>query len=102
MNIVAAPGRQFKTYSMLLAIALGSFDALLLMLKAFADIHVISNDVLLIINAVASFLIVPAKLIQQYIPLTTEQKVDLVEAAAAQPVKVGQQDVSATTTVAPA
>lgn len=99
LELVPAPGRQFKTWSMLLAIAIGSFDSLMLLLKVFADIHWLSAEQLLAINAMLTFLLVPLKLLQQYIPITTEQKVELIETAAAQPVKPGHEDVGITPVV---
>ncbi len=93
MEIVAAPARQFRTYSMLLGLFIGSFDAIVLLLNTFSDLHVMSTTTVLAINAVLGFLIVPAKLILQNIPATTEQKTAIVEAAAAQPIKAGETNV---------
>ena len=93
IKIVPVPSRQFKTYSMILGIAIGSFDAFLLLMKSFTDLHVMETSTALAINAVLGFLIVPAKLIMQNIPLTTEQKVDIVASAASQPMLDGQSDV---------
>lgn len=94
MQIVPAPSRQFKTYSMLLGIFIGSFDALVLLLKTFGDIHIMSPTTVLAVNAVLGFLIVPAKLILQNIPATNEQKKDMVEHVASQPMQPGESDVS--------
>ena len=93
IQIVAAPMRQMKTYSMLLGILIGSFDAFVLLMGTFADIHILSPQAVLGINAVLGFLIVPAKLILQNIPATTEQKTAIVEAAAAQPIEEGHPNV---------
>ena len=93
LELVPAPGRQFRTYSMLLAIALGSFDALLLLIKVFTDVHVISTETALLVNGILTFMLVPLRLLQQYIPLTTEQKMDMIDSASWQPVRDGYRDV---------
>lgn len=93
IEIVPAPSRQFKTYSMILGIVIGSFDAFLLLMNAFSDMHIMNPTTALAVNAVLGFLIVPAKLIMQNIPATTEQKVDIVASAASQPMKAGYSDV---------
>ena len=85
--LVPAPLRQFKTYTMLLGIAIGSFDALLALIEAFGDLQVMSHSAVLVTNAVLAFLIVPAKLIAQSVPATAAEKIELVQAAAAQPLK---------------
>lgn len=101
IELVPAPGRQFKTYSMWLGIAIGSVDALLLLVKAFGDLHLLSTTAVLAINAVLAFLIVPAKLVFQSIPVTTSEKVDLVTTAAALPMKAEEPNVEVQINVAP-
>lgn len=93
MKIIAAPFRQFKSYSMLLGLFIGSFNAILAMVETLGSIDVLSNKSVLIINAVLGLLIVPAKLILQNIPVNTKQKIDIVAAAAAQPIKEGNREV---------
>lgn len=93
MKIVAAPSRQFKTYTMILGILMGSSNSFFIMLDALGKADVLSVKTVLIVNAVLGFLIVPAKLIYQNISATTEQKVDIVASAASQPIKDGEKDV---------
>lgn len=93
MKIIAAPWRQFKTYSMLLAIFIGGFNAIIALIETLGTIDLLSIKSVLIINAVLGFLLVPAKLILQNIPVTTKQKVDMVAASAAQPIKKGNKNV---------
>lgn len=94
IELVPAPSRQFKTFSMWLGIAIGSIDALLLLVQAIGDLHLVSMTTVLAINALLGFLIVPAKLILQNIPVTTTEKLDLVATAAAQPMKAEEADVA--------
>lgn len=93
MEIVAAPGSQFKHYSMWLGIAIGTLDALILLISRFSDLHILTLEQVLGINAVLGFLVVPAKLVRQHLLLTTDQKIAVVTAAAAQPVRAGQSDI---------
>lgn len=94
MEIVPAPARVFKTYSMWLLIATGVFDLAVVMLKTMTDLHVIGAETALVINAVMVFLTGVVRLINQQIPASTEQKVALVESAASQPMKPGETPVS--------
>jgi hypothetical protein len=90
MELVPAPLRQFRTYSMLLGIFIGSFDALVFLLKTFGDIHLMSPTAVLAVNAVLGFLIVPAKLIAQNLSATPAQKEEIVAAAESLPTKEPQ------------
>lgn len=93
MALVAAPARQFKTYSMWLAIAIAAIDAAILVAKQLGELQVVTAEHIAALNAVLGALIVPLKLIRQQIPATTEQKEDLVVQAAATPVQDGHDDV---------
>lgn len=94
MKIVAAPLRQFKTYSMLLGLFIGGFNSIVAMVETLGTVDVFSNKTVLVINAILGMLIVPAKLILQNISVTTEQKVAIVAASASQPIKEGSKDVA--------
>ena len=94
MKIVAAPLRQFKTYSMILGMVIASFDSIVLLFEVLADTEVLSVKSVLLINAILGVLIVPAKLILQNISVTTKQKVAIVAASASQPIKKGSKDVA--------
>lgn len=94
MKIVAAPLRQFKTYSMILGMLIAGFDSIVLMFEVLADTEVLSVKAVLLINAILGLLIVPAKLILQNISVNTQQKIAIVAASAAQPIKKGSKDVA--------
>lgn len=94
MELVPAPSRVFKTYSMWLLIATGVFDLAVVMIKTMTDLHVIGAETALTVNAVMVFLTGVVRLIQQNISTTTDQKVALVESAAEQPMKPGEAPVS--------
>ena len=64
------------------------------MVETLGSIDVLSNKSVLVINAVLGLLIVPAKLILQNIPVDTQQKIAIVAASAAQPIKKGSKDVA--------
>lgn len=93
MELVPAPGRQFKTASMILIILLGSADAIYLLLNTFGDLEILSKQAVLAINATIAFLIVPVRLIKQNIAATTDQKTAIVEFAAAAPMAPGEENV---------
>lgn len=93
IEIIPAPLRAFKTYTMWIGIAIGSADALVLLLQTFGDLHIMSTTAVLAVNAVLGFLIVPARLVLQSVPATTEEKIDLITGAAAQPMKPGEANV---------
>lgn len=93
MQIVPAPGRQFKSFSMILGLFIGSFNALALLLQVVGSAHVLSAQTVLLINGVLAFLIVPAKLLQQQLAVTTDQKIAIIAAAASLPMAEGHADV---------
>lgn len=94
MKLVPAPARVFKTYAMWLLIATGVFDLAVVLLKTMTELHVIGAETALVINAVMVFLTGVARLIHQQIPTSTEQKIDIVESAASQPMKPGEAPVN--------
>lgn len=93
IELVPAPWRQMKTYTMWLGILIGTLDAAMLLVAQFTNLNILTPTQVLGINAVLGFLIVPAKLILQNIPVTTDEKIAVVAAAAAQPVKAGEQNI---------
>lgn len=92
MPLIPAPSRVLKQYSTWILIALGLFDLAHVLLAGMAGIHVVTAQQLAVANLVLAFLSGAAKLIQQHIPATAEQKVEIVERAAALPVKKGEID----------
>jgi hypothetical protein len=94
MELIPAPGRAFRTWSMWLLIATGIFDLAVLLLKTLTDLHVMTAETVLIVNAVLAFATGVVRLIQQQIALTTEQKVAVIESAASQPMKPGEENVA--------
>lgn len=95
MKLIAAPMRQFKTWSMLLLMAAGIFDLAVVLLKTLSDLHVMSTETFGAINAVLVFLIGAARFVHQQIEMTTTQKVAAIKSVAAQPVKEGEAEVQA-------
>lgn len=88
--LVAAPARVFKTVSFWLAIVGSATDLVVGLLKAFEVAHVMDGNTLLLVNAGWLFLVGLAKLIQQQIALTKEQKQEMVEAVLNAPTKPSQ------------
>jgi hypothetical protein len=99
--LVAAPSRQFKTYSMWIAIALGVFDLTHAFLVTLHDTQLVSDRAFVWINAIVPFVIALAKLVRQQIEMTAADKEDLIVAAAAQPTKPGEPIVTATVSTSP-
>ena len=87
MNLIAAPGRAFKTYSMWIAIAAVIFNSAGGLLEVFTSLHLISPTVFAAVNATLAALIGASKLIQQTIAVSPDDKAALVAAAQATPVK---------------
>lgn len=99
MELIPAPGRQLKTISDWLAIGLILLDGTAAVLAIFADLHLMQPEQLAAANAFIGVLILVAKRIKQVIAVTPEQKVAMVEAAAAAPVKPGHADPEVVVTV---
>lgn len=93
MQLVPAPSRHFKTWSMWLIILAGVVDLTVLLTKQLADIHVVTVEELAVINAVLAFLAGAVRLIQQQIAMTAEEKIDTIAVTAAQPMKPGEPEV---------
>jgi len=99
-QMIPAPSRVLKQYSTWILIAIGLFDLAHVMLSGMADIHVLSTQQLALANMVLAFCSGAAKLIQQNISATAEQKVEIVERATAIPMKKGEIDPEITIDVA--
>lgn len=95
MQLVPAPMRQFQTASMCLLIAAGIFDLAVVLVQSLSDAHAISSQTLALINAGLAFATGAVRMVRQQIASTTSEKVELIAAAAAQPVHPGQLDVVA-------
>lgn len=93
MKLIPAPGRQFKTVSMILLILIGAFDLSLVLLQTLADVHMITVAQLAVANAAAVFTVGVVRLVHQQVAYTTSEKVEAVEAVAAQPVLPGHVEV---------
>lgn len=87
MEIIAAPGRQFKTISFWLLVSLFVFDSLGSLLGVFESVKFLSHEGVIVINAVVVFITGIVRFIQQNIPVTPDEKAELIEAAHAAPVK---------------
>lgn len=99
MELIPAPGRQLKTVSFWLITILILADTALALVAYFGELHLLSAPAVTTINALLGALILIAKQYQQQIAVTPEQKVAMVEAAAAAPVKAGHVDPQIAVTV---
>lgn len=93
MQLVPAPARHFKTWSMWLLILAGLIDLAVFLVKTLTDAHVVTVETLAIANAVLAFLTGAVRLIQQEIAMTAEEKIDTIAVTAAQPMKPGEPDI---------
>lgn len=87
MNLVPVPRRQFKTWSMWILIAIGVINLAGILANALNAVDIFSPKVFLVVNSVLAFLGGVAKLIQQHIEVTPEEKEELITAAVTLPVK---------------
>lgn len=95
MELVPAPLRQFKTWSMLLLIVDGLLNLAGVMINSLSDAHYISAGTFGIVNIAMGFLIGAVRLVKQQVTATTEEKTALIEGAVAQPITPGHKDVTA-------
>jgi hypothetical protein len=93
IEIVPNVRLQFRTYSMWLGIGIGTLDAMLVLVQQLGELHFLNVQTVLGVNAGLAFMIVPAKLILQSIPATTDEKINAVALAAAAPVMPGHDDI---------
>lgn len=94
MDIIAAPARQLKTVSFWLVVATGIFDLAMALMQTLGSLHMLSANSIAVFNAIMVFAIGAAKFVAQQIAVTTGEKVDIIAAAAAAPVKAGHSDVN--------
>ena len=85
--IVPVPSRVFRLVSTWILLAMGLGDLAHLLLVTLADLHAVDSTQLATANAVLAFLAGAAKLFQQNIPLTDDQKRDLIAAIQNAPAK---------------
>lgn len=93
IKLIAAPSRQLKTVSMWLLMADGIFNLASVAANTLSEAQIIGHQTSTIINTVFVFLIGTSRFIAQNIPMTTEQKHDVVSAVAAQPMKEGNANI---------
>lgn len=87
MNMIPAPGRIFKQWSTIILLFAGIGDLAHVLLASLADLHYLTATQLGLFNAVLAFAAGAAKLVQQNIALTEEQKVDMIAAVESAPTK---------------
>lgn len=92
MQMVPAPGRVFKQVSMWALIALTAIDAAYIIVTIFFDNQLISAQTLASINGVLGAIGGVAKMIRQNIPMTEEQKADVIASVEAAPLKPSKGD----------
>lgn len=98
MELVAAPGRVLKTFSIwidFVIILISGAQIAAPLVGPLFDPKLFAT-VVAVLSALSVFL----KYVKQNIPVTPEQKVAIAEAAADMPVKKGQEDPGITVTVA--
>ena len=100
MQLIAAPSRELKKYSTWVLTALIAFDAAAAILELMAADHSLTLSQVAIGNIVLGALTKVAQLVQQQIPATAEQKVEIVQRAVSLPVKKGEIDPEITIDVA--
>lgn len=94
MKLIAAPARQFKTWSLIITAFLGTSGAIVALVQTFSELNIISSTVGAALVAVIATLAVIAKFIVQNVPVTENEKIAIVSAAAAQPMKPGEDNVT--------
>lgn len=97
MALIAAPARQFKTWSFWLDVALFSVGPITELIRGFSegDSPLIAPRIVAAVVSTLAALSLIARFVKQSIEMTTEQKVDVIESAGDQPVKKGEADVEA-------
>lgn len=93
MELIAAPLRQFKTWSMILTIFLASSGLIIAMVQTFGEIELLSSTAVAGIVAFIATAAGISRLILQNIPVTTEQKTAIVAMAASQPMQADEKNV---------
>ena len=79
MEMIVAPSRAFKTVSMWILMLTGIGDLAHLMLTTMTDLNYLTPQQLTLANAVLVFFAGAAKLVQQNIAMTPDQKSDAIE-----------------------
>lgn len=89
MNMIPAPGRVLHQWSTRIIILQGLIDLALVAWHSLAspDLHFITAQQAVLGNIALTFLAGAAKLVQQQIPLTIEQKDAMIAAVEAAPTK---------------
>jgi hypothetical protein len=87
MEMIPVPSRIFKQISTWIMLLTGLGDAAHAFLSSLFDLHILTGSQLGAMNAGLVFVAVAAKLVQQNIALTQDQKDTLHEAVANAPVK---------------
>lgn len=94
MELIPAPGRLLKQHSFIISSLLLLFDLVQAVAHVYETQGALSVTTVAVVNLVMLFLANVAKLYQQNIPVTPEQKEALIQAAKAAPIK---QDPKGTT-----
>lgn len=98
MELIPAPGRQLKTYSTWLGIIITVAGAAVAAVGELKDI--LTKEQIGIAVSMLGALLTFAKLVKQDIPVTAEEKIDMIKSAASATLKSDQQDPKVTVTVA--
>lgn len=87
ITVIPAPSRVLKQVSTWILMLAGVGDLAHVFLATLGDMHYVSGTTLGLINAGLVFLAGAAKMVQQNIALTADQKADMIEAVKAAPDK---------------
>lgn len=87
MEMIPAPSRVLRQWSTWILSVQGIGDLVHALLAGLLDLHYVTGEQLALINLVLSFAAGMARLIQQNIPMTEEQKTAVIEATQAAPTK---------------
>lgn len=92
--LIAAPGRQLFAYSTWVLVVTALVDVGYVVLPLLTENQLMSAQSLAYFNVGMAALAQVAKMLKQTIPVTSDQKADLVASAAALPMKPGERNVT--------
>lgn len=92
MELVPAPGRVAQTHSFIIGALLLLFDLVQAIAHVYETEGALSATTVVVINLVMVFAANLTRMYQQQIAVTPEQKIEMVEAVLAAPVKAGTED----------
>lgn len=95
MEMIPAPTRTLKTWSMRLLFVAGLFDSGVALVHLLSDAHIMDAGTLALVNAALVVASGGARFVAQQIPISTEDKIAMIESVAKAPVHPGEFNVDA-------